>query len=150
LAGGAEVTVRRERWVLVRYTLFQIPDVILLGLALAAAVRWWGLPEVTAFWILGFWVVKDIALYPLMRIAYQTGDRGASDRLTGGIAEVRQTLDPSGWVLIGGERWAAELAAGLESVAVGARVRVVSVRGLTLVVESVPTMPMAAGPAPAS
>ena len=65
-----------QRWVPLRYALFQIPDLVLLGLALSAAVRWWGLPVDAAWWIVAFWVVKDIVLYPMMRIAYQSGEPG--------------------------------------------------------------------------
>ena len=66
--------------VLARYTLFQIPDLILLGLARVVAVRWWGLSLPAAWLIFAFWIVKDIVLYPVIRIAYRT-DGSAADRL---------------------------------------------------------------------
>ncbi len=118
-----------------RYALFQIPDLVLLVLALTAAHHWWELPVFAAGWIVACWILKDIVLYPWLRVAYEAHDPGHSDRLTGSIAIVQQPLDPKGWVLVGGERWSAELLPDAAPVAEGARVRVVSVRGFTLAVE---------------
>ena len=65
---------RRSRGVCVpvRYTLFQIPDFVLLVLALVAAHHWWGLPVAAARWIVAFWILKDIVLYPWLRVAYES------------------------------------------------------------------------------
>ena len=49
--------MRAGQSALLRYTLFQIPDLILFSLALAAAVRWWDLPVSTAFLIIGLWIM---------------------------------------------------------------------------------------------
>lgn len=55
--------------------------------------------------------------------------------LIGRTAEVRVACRPQGQVFVGGELWEAECAAGAD---VGTRVRVLGVRGLTLVVEPAP------------
>ena len=52
--------------------------------------------------------------------------------LIGKTAEVRVACNPRGQVFVDGELWEAECSAGAN---VGARVRVLGVRGLTLVVE---------------
>lgn len=121
-----------SRWVLARYALFQVPDLILLGIGLAAAAHWWGLPTTAAYWIFGLWVVKDIALYPILRVAYDPSP--ATDRLTGARGVATQLLDPDGYVVVGSERWIAEVPEGAR-VPEGAAVRVVGVRGLRLLVE---------------
>jgi membrane protein implicated in regulation of membrane protease activity len=120
--------------VLARYTLFQIPDLILLGLALVVAVRWWGLSLPAAWLIFGFWIVKDIVLYPVIRIAYRT-DGSAADRLAGACGVARQGLDPRGYVRVGSELWSAEVSAERAPVLAGSAIRVLEVRGLTLLVE---------------
>jgi membrane-bound serine protease (ClpP class) len=60
--------------------------------------------------------------------------RTGAEELIGAIAEVRSPLDPDGRVFTQGAIWHARLAAGADRVAVGDRVRVESVDGLTLTV----------------
>jgi membrane protein implicated in regulation of membrane protease activity len=122
-----------------RYALFQIPDLILLGLGLAAAVRWWGLSLPSAYLIVGFWLVKDIVVFPLLRVAYETSGPSPADRLTGAIGVARQSLDPSGYVSVGAELWNAELAAESPPLAAGSAIRVIQVDGLKLLVEALPS-----------
>ena len=121
--------------VLTRYALFQIPDLILLGLGLAAAVHWWSLPVVAAYALFGLWIVKDITMFPLLRVAYQTDGSSVADRLDGAIGVVTQSLDPAGYVSVASELWSAEAPFESATVAVGSTVRVVGIRGLTLLVE---------------
>ena len=128
--------MRPDRRVLIRYTLFQIPDLILLGLALAIAVQWWDIPSALAYTLFGLWLLKDILLFPVMRVAYAQGG-SANDRLTGALGIAREALDPTGYIMVGSELWRAEVAVGAESVSAGTEVRVVKIRGLTLLVEPV-------------
>lgn len=128
--------MRSDRRVLIRYTLFQIPDLILLGLALAIAVQWWDIPSALAYTLFGLWLLKDILLFPVMRVVYAQGGP-ANDRLTGALGIAREALDPTGYVMVGSELWRAELAVGAESVSAGTEVRVVKIQGLTLLVEPV-------------
>ncbi len=64
--------------------------------------------------------------------------RTGYEEMAGTIAEVRSTLDPDGQVFTEGAVWGARLAEGEGRAAVGDRVRVESVDGLTLVVRPVP------------
>jgi membrane protein implicated in regulation of membrane protease activity len=121
--------------VLARYALFQIPDLILLGLGLAAAVRWWELPLAAAYALFGLWAVKDIVMFPILRVAYQTGGSSAADRLDGALGVVTQSLDPTGYVSVASELWSAEATSASAAIAVGSIVRIVEIRGLTLLVE---------------
>ena len=124
-----------ERRVLARYTLFQIPDLILMGLGLAAAVHWWKLPVVAAYALFGLWIVKDIVMFPILRAAYQTDGRSAADRLDGAHGVVTQVLNPTGYVTVASELWRAEVSIDRATVAIGSTVRIVGIRGLTLLVE---------------
>ena len=122
---------------IVRYALFQIPVLILLSLGLAAAVRWWNLPILAAYGLVALWIVKDIVMYPFVRVAYESGGTSGVDGIHGALGVVTQPLVPSGYVRLGSERWKAELAGGSGAVLVGSEIRVVEIRGLTLVVEPV-------------
>jgi membrane protein implicated in regulation of membrane protease activity len=124
---------------IVRYTLFQIPDLILLSLGLAAAVRWWNLPVLAAYGLVALWIAKDVIMYPILRVAYESGGSSGVDAIHGALGVVTQPLAPSGYVRLGSELWKAELRCGSGTVSVGSAVRVVEIRGLTLVVEVVTT-----------
>ena len=59
------------------------------------------------------------------------------EEVVGSVGEVREPLDPSGQVFVGGALWQARLADDGSEIGVGNRVRVESVEGLTLVVRPV-------------
>ncbi len=120
---------------LLRYTLFQIPDLILLSLGVAAAVRWWGLPVLAAYGLVALWIVKDVVLFPILRVAYESEGGSGVDAICGALGVVTQPLAPAGYVRLGSELWRAELVSGDGPVAEGSAIRVVEVRGLTLLVE---------------
>ncbi len=130
------MTAKSRSRTIARYTLFQIPDLILLGLGLAAAVRWWDLPVLAACALVALWIAKDVIMYPILRVAYQSGGSGGVYEIHGALGVVVQPLVPSGYVRLGSELWKAELVTDSESVSVGSAIRVVEVRGLTLLVES--------------
>ncbi len=120
-----------------RYTLFQIPDLILLCLGLAAAVRWWDLPVLAAYALVALWIAKDVIMYPILRFAYESGGSGGVYEIQGALGVVVQSLVPSGSVRLGSELWKAELMTGSGPVSVGSAIRVVEVRDLTVLVEPV-------------
>jgi len=62
------------------------------------------------------------------------------EQMVGALAEARSAIDPEGKAWMEGTLWAARLAAGAERVALGDKVRVEAVDGLTLVVRAEPTM----------
>jgi membrane protein implicated in regulation of membrane protease activity len=130
-----------QRWkipVPLRYALFQIPGVILLSLGLAASVRWWGLSIPAAWLIVALWILKDLVMFPFVKSAYDSSDSSPIEKLTGAIGVARQGLDPSGYVSVGAELWNAELAPESAPVTPGSAVRVLEVRGFTLLVEPLP------------
>jgi membrane-bound ClpP family serine protease len=125
-----------------RYLLFQLPGCVVAALVLALLVRWGHLSPTIAYALFGIWVLGEIALFPVFRVAYEPGGRHAGvEAIIGKLAIALDDLDPEGSVQLGAERWRAVAAPGCAPVAAGTAVGVREVRQLTLVVE-----PADAGP----
>jgi membrane-bound serine protease (ClpP class) len=83
----------------------------------------------------GFVIVRSVMEMRRAPIPVGSGMVGTDD-LVGMVAEVRSELAPTGTVYVGRESWTAREKSG-QSVAPGARVKVVKQEGLTLIVEKV-------------
>ena len=118
-----------------RYTLFQIPSILLLSASLFLLHRWAGLSLSVAWTILCLWIVKDIALFPFLRRSFDTDLAGQMNSMVGEKGIVTDRLNPSGRLLVRGELWQAELLDHSLSADPGQEVSVLDVRGLILVVE---------------
>lgn len=116
-----------------KYALCQLPGVLLAGGVLFLLHWWGGFPEWLAWTLLGVWILKDLLLFPFVWPAYSTEPPAAP--MVGRIGEVRDRLDPDGYVRVGEELWRAELTPGAPPINHGKRVRVLDQRGLTLIVE---------------
>lgn len=116
-----------------RYTALQTP-----GWAAAAVLGWWihssfDAPRWLAPAVPFAWVVKDMALYPLLRNAYG-GDEGPPvERLIGCRGVAVEPLAPSGYVRVGGELWKAR-ADSETPIAPHLPVEVIGAEGLILAV----------------
>lgn len=132
-----EQTQRSRLPVLAKYLLLEVPGWVFAAIVLALLVHYWDLESRTALLLFGLWVLKDFALYPVLRIAYEDGPTDGTASLIGAEGIVKQSLDPEGWIRIGSELWRAEVAPGAAPVESGAKVRIVEVRGLVLRVEPV-------------
>jgi membrane protein implicated in regulation of membrane protease activity len=123
--------------VFARYLVLQIPGQFIAAVTLVMLVRWTELTPMLAGLLFVLWVIKDLAMFPVTRIAYepQGGSQGA-EALLGALGVAQEDLAPeqTGYVRVGAELWRAQLCGG-ESVAKGATVRVTEVRDLTLQVE---------------
>jgi membrane protein implicated in regulation of membrane protease activity len=124
--------------VLAKYLMFQVPGMALAGVVLVALVRVWDLSPRTALLLFAFWVIKDFAMYPLLRNAYAGSFHDAGETLVGALGIARERLDPAGYVRVGSELWRAEVSPEHAPLERGAAVRVRAVRNLTLHVEPVP------------
>lgn len=116
---------------LARYLLLQIP-----GWAVVAALLFWlwpstGLDPRLALAAFLVWIAKDFAIFPLLRVGYDSGKTGV-EQLVGARAVVSRAIDPVGQVLIRGERWRAELARDEPPIPEGTTVEVRAAAGLTL------------------
>jgi membrane-bound ClpP family serine protease len=127
------------RRVFARYLAFEAPSWVLLAAVLAVLMRVWDLSLAVAAVVLALWVIKDLVLFPVLRIAYEpAGGSGGAENLIGALGIVSADLDPEGWVRIGAERWRARVSREHAPVPAGAAVRVTKVEGLLLRVEPVP------------
>ncbi len=120
------------RTVVSRYVLFQLPELLLVGMALLVLV---GLNVLTAnlgWLLLALWLLKEVVLFPFVRRAYEPSDPSGTAPLLGATGVVTRRLDLAGTVRIGPELWTARLEAGSDPAEVGTTVCVKSVEGLTL------------------
>jgi len=129
--------MNRRAWssrIVVRYTLLQLPAIVLLILMLILVQRWVSLPAWFIWGLIAFWIAKDIVLFPLTWRAYDRSHKGSANWMIGrrGIAENR--LAPSGYVHVRGELWQAEVAENSAPIEKGESVRIYGNRGLTLLV----------------
>lgn len=117
----------------IKYTLIQMVDLALLVVVLLVLRQWFDI----SFWLTAvliiLWIIKDIALFPLLRGSYE----GVSEKhpMIGTRGFARDRLEPSGYVWVNGELWHAEMTKETEPIDAGEPLRVLDVRGLTLVVE---------------
>ncbi|MEE8475126.1 MAG: NfeD family protein [Myxococcota bacterium] len=126
----------RRTWVVGKYALLQVPDAILVGVLLWSGVRWWELDLRLAVGLFALWLLKDVLMFPVLRVAYEAdGGRGGPADLIGARGTANQVLAPEGYIRIGAELWRARVVGGRESVPIGGAVRVQAVEGLTLIVE---------------
>lgn len=121
--------------ILLRYTLLQLPGLVVLSLILILVQQWVDLPAWIFWGSIVVWIAKDVILYPFVWRAYdQDRPQGASSMVgMRGIAKER--LDPSGYIHVRGELWRAELMHGNPPVEKEESVKIRGVRGLTLIVQ---------------
>jgi len=131
--------MKRQTWsgrVVSKYALLQLPGLALLVIVLVLAMRWFDLPACYAWGILLLWVVKDTALFPFVWRAYDKAEPDGVGTMIGRRGTAKDRLSPSGYILVGGELWQAEVIEGNAPVERGAPVRVHGISGLTLLVTS--------------
>ena len=118
-----------------KYLVMQIPGWLLLVGILFALRSWLGLPVWAVGALLGLAILKDLALYPLLRHAYEGDPRTGAERLVGCRGSVARALTPRGYVFVRGELWQAKAEATHGTVAEGTTVRICGASGLMLTVE---------------
>jgi membrane-bound ClpP family serine protease len=132
------VDPREQKWsarLLMKYSLFQVPELVIVVLALLLLRQWWGF-SLWVFWgIIGAWVTKDVVLFPYVWRSYVNHGGEESSPMVDARGTTREHLAPSGYVFVRGELWRAEVAKGSPPIPRGRTVRVRAVRGLTLIVE---------------
>lgn len=122
----------RRLLVLGKYLLLQLPGWLVVSAVAWGAHGWLGLHEWLAVAGVAAFVLKDLALYPFVRHAYEVDPRRPGEHLEGRVAVAEEDLAPRGLVRLGHELWRARLAPGSADVPRGGRVVVEAVEGLTL------------------
>ncbi len=120
---------------LTRYCLFQIPGVVIAAALAWAAAHWFSVPIWAGILAVAIWIAKDVALYPILKAAYEAGGPSGPESMIGSVGTVTEGLNPSGFIRIGPELWCAKSAAPL---AEGQLVRVIGCAGMTMLVEPSP------------
>ena len=91
-----------------RYALFQVPGLLILVGVVVGLYRWAMLPGWGAVALVAVWILKDAALYPWLRTAYEPDSRRVIERLIGLAGVAVAPLAPRGYVRVRGELWQAE------------------------------------------
>ena len=118
------------------YILMQIPGLLGLGLVLWGLTAYEWISHTTALLQVVAWLVKDAALYPFVKRAFEPtrpGDSGPAG-LIGGIGTTTRELAPNGFVRIRGELWQARPVDAAAFIPVQRTVQVVAAQGMVLVV----------------
>jgi membrane protein implicated in regulation of membrane protease activity len=118
--------------IVLRYTLFQLPGLIVLVLFLILLRSWINIPLWSEYSIVVLWVAKDVIMFPFVWRAY---DKYSADSLAGSRGKAIEPISPIGYIMVKGELWKAEVVDGSPSVNSGDNVIVISARGLTLLVQ---------------
>jgi membrane protein implicated in regulation of membrane protease activity len=101
---------------------------------LVLAKRWVDLPPWFIWGLIGLWIAKDIALFPLTWRAYDQDRERVVSSMLGAQGTAEERLNPSGYIRVGGELWKAEVVGDVRPIEKGEGVRVKGIRGLTLLV----------------
>jgi membrane protein implicated in regulation of membrane protease activity len=133
---------RKKSWparVFVKYLLIQMLSWALWALVLILVRHWIHFPGwvIPAFVVA--WAVKDMVMFPFVWRAYDSEQGKRAHPRAGDRAVVVKRLSPEGYVRVDGELWRAEMTGKKGSLAEGGMVRVMDIRGLTLIVEPAQT-----------
>ena len=123
------------RSVYIRYILLNIPALAAVILILIIIQHWVVLPAWLFWSIIGFWIIKDIVLFPVVWRAYDWKRPGRSQAMVGEHGVARDRLAPSGYVQVRGELWRAEKIGGGPPIEAGQPVQIIKMEGLTLFVQ---------------
>ena len=117
-----------------RYTLFQLPELLIVGIVLVVLVQLEQVTNAMAAALGAAWVAKEVAMFPFVRRAYEPSNTSPADSLVGARAVVISWLAAKGTVRLGAELWNARIDPAGETPQIGASVRVRAVERLTLLV----------------
>lgn len=121
-----------SRQVILKYSLLQLPEVVILLLILALLRQWINIPMWTVWTVTSLLVIINIIIYPFVWRAYDTNH---SDAMCGSRGIASDCLSPCGYVRINGELWRAKTSDDNSVIAKGEVVTVKGMSGLTLIVQ---------------
>lgn len=121
--------------VILKYALIHLAELVIVVCALILARRFFSISTWLMLTIVALWILKDVVLFFKVWRAYAFEDNRPTRKLVGLEATVIHSLDPLGYVRVGGELWKAEIRDHGHPARRGEKARVVDVRGMTLIVE---------------
>jgi membrane protein implicated in regulation of membrane protease activity len=134
-------SMKKPPWparVIFKYLLLQIPTWVIWIVVLILLRHWIDFPRWVIAAVVILWIIKDAVLFPFVWRSYDPNQPGGSRPLIGARGIVVKSLSPQGYVDIQGELWRAEAVGEKRPIPPGDDVRVQAVRGLTLLVQSLP------------
>lgn len=126
------------RWKLatiLKYALFQLPEIAVIAVIVIFLERWDVISGWIAYGLIAAWIIKDALLYPFLWKAYEFGASKEANPMIGQVGFVKDRLNPTGMIAVRGELWKARVVETAQPIEKGSHVRVVSIDGLTLMVE---------------
>ncbi len=115
---------------IIRYSLFQLPELAILAAALFLLKQWIQISDIVFYGIISGWIVKDIILFFYTWKAYITQK---DDIMIGKRGIVLERIVDTGYININGEQWNA-LNRSDSPLEKGQEILVVERKGLTLLV----------------
>jgi membrane-bound ClpP family serine protease len=122
-----------DKSVVMRYSAYQLPGLIIVVILLLLLRQWFGLSLAAFAAIVAAWVAKDVVIFFYVWPAYDRRDRPVAGKLIGETGVAVDEIDPDGYVRIGGERWQA--CSRSAPIGKGEPVRVIASEGIRLIIE---------------
>jgi membrane-bound ClpP family serine protease len=120
--------------VFMKYTLLQIPGLVIISSILYFLYTSFSYSFYINIIVLLLWILKDMVMFPFIWSAYDSRKDETVHSMIGKVGTTRDDLDPSGYIIIGLERWRARITPGSEQIPAGEMVLVDDIEGLTLIV----------------
>ena len=118
----------------IKYFLLQLPGQIAFILILLLVRKWLEAPAYLLWGLLGFWVGKDIFLFPFLWRFYDPNYYPDRFRMIGRKGFTLTRLNPDGYVQVQGERWQASIYEEQASIEQGEAICIEAINGLKLTV----------------
>ncbi len=122
-----------SRYVLLKYSLLQLPALVMLILILILLRHWTNIPTWAVWTFIFIWIIKDIILFPFVWRAYEKGDPNS---VIGSKGRTVDRLSPSGYIRINNELWRAKAIKSNSVIEKNENVIVKGLNGLTLIVQA--------------
>lgn len=115
---------------IIRYSLFQIPELAILIIAMIWVKHWITVPDKIFYGIISVWILKDVILFFFTWKAYIPEK---DDIMIGKKGITLERITDTGYITINGEQWNA-LNRNVSPIEKGQEILVVERKGLTLFV----------------
>ena len=120
--------------VVIKYFLLQLPGQATFILILVLIRQWLEAPAYLMWGLLGFWVGKDIFLFPFLWRFHDPNQYPDRFRMVGRKGFTLTHLNPDGYVQVQGERWQAGIYEEQTSIEKGEAICVEAINGIKLTV----------------